>query len=164
MGVDNNTYVGVYVLIKPKKVQIPKKKTVFISETGKRYNNEIKFDPEDGSAVTKQVETYYEEIELSAWYQIIDRFGDKDENLKGLDEDLFYCPTYEKEKGYLTWLLNKSNKTGKSIEENEILDLTGVNIQSEIDKFNLEVCEELLKMKNYVEDIKICYGVINYQS
>ena len=164
MGVYNNTYVGVYVLIKPKSVQIPKTRTIYMSTSGKRHTSSIKFDPQDGTPVEKKEETYYEKMDLEAWHQIIDRFGDKDENLKGLNEDLFYCPTYEKEKGYITWLYNKRSDTGKKIEENEVLDLTAVNIQSEIEKFNLEICEELLKIKNYVEDIKICYGVINYQS
>lgn len=164
MGLYNNTYVGVYILVKPKKVQLEKTREVFISATGKKHDKEINFDPEDGSPVTKQKESYFEEFTFDDWPQIIWNFDGKDEKIKGLDDDLICKINDLRINDYVVWLYNRRSESGKHIEEHSILDLSSINVEEKINSFKKEIGDSLERIKNYVEDIKICYGVINYLS
>ncbi len=166
MGIDNNTFVGVFVFVKPGTTRIEKTREIYVSASGKKHSKKIKFDPQDGSPVIAQKETYFENIIIDNWYDVFEYFNENKE-LIDLDEELFYCPEYapETEDGYKIWIPNKEDdETSASLDEVDFSDISDVNPSELIEKFKKEFGPDLDKVRKYFEDIKICYGVINYQS
>jgi len=157
MGTFNSSYVGIFILVKPKEVFKNNKFNVH-PDTHKRVKTNDKFCPNTGVEYLINSET----VSVGRPFNIYDLTTELD----GYDEDELFEPAYSvKPRDFQLYILNGSDDEFRfsKPDNQDTVDFSDLpSIKDVVASFEVKYATLLDAIRNVTEEVIVSYGLVNY--